>query len=531
MTKSSHVWQTFKHALIYSTAGLLGKAIGFIMLPVYAHYLRGEGYGTIGMIDVVLSVLTLLIGYGIQGAMTRFYYERETLEERRQVVSSAIFVMLALTLSVSLPVVLFNKPVAYLAFGDSDKAIYITLAVFTFIADISSKNAETYILIKQQSIFFSILSLCRLVLALSLNIYFIVHLELGVLGYLYSGLIVAIFFSAFNHCYALYHVGLSFNKNIAIDILKWSLPLLPGYIAMFIRGNTDRVILRTTLGLSKLGTYEMLFKFATLIGFLVVEPFSKIWGVKRFEVAEKANGPSIMANVFNLQLAILLFIGIILSLEIPIVLRILTPTEFWIAGITVLLAVMSRVILACYYHFFFGLLYAKKTHKVSIIQIASAVVSVIANFLLIIPFGIFGAVAASCLANTFQCVLAYRLSQPFYCIPYDWKRIIFMSGLSLSIFFLADWISIEKINGMTPWIVNTVGTPLKDFLMWIKADSIKDGKFIDYLVKNIPLLVDGGLKFIVGCSFLLGLVWTDIVPRKKLIAIVRQRSLSPISNT
>lgn len=154
MTKSSHIWQTFKHALIYSTAGLLGKAIGFIMLPVYAHYLRGEGYGTIGMIDVVLSVLTLLIGYGIQGAMTRFYYERETLEEHRQVVSSAIFVMLALTLSVSLPVVLFNKPVAYLAFGDSDKAIYITLAVFTFIADISSKNAETYILIKQQSIFF-----------------------------------------------------------------------------------------------------------------------------------------------------------------------------------------------------------------------------------------------------------------------------------------------------------------------------------------------------------------------------------------
>jgi O-antigen/teichoic acid export membrane protein len=521
---------TFKHALIYSGASMLGKAVGFIMLPVYAHFLRGEGYGIIGMIDVVLSVITLFIGYGIQGAMTRFHYEKETQQERHIIVSTAIFVMLMLVITVSLPVILFSRPVAYLAFGDAEHHLYIILAVLTFIADMTGKNAEAYILIRQQSLFFSVLSLCRLILALSLNIYLIVYLQMGVLGYLYSGLIVAFVFSVIKHGWTLYNVGLHFSKGDAVAILKWSLPLLPGYIAMFFRGNVDRVILRTSLGLSKLGAYQMLFKFATLIGFLVVEPFNKIWNVKRFEIAETPDGPAVMAKVFNLQLAVLLFIGLILSLEIPLVLRILTPSEFWIGGLVAFLAVMSRVILACYYHFYFGILYAKKTHKISIIQISSAVVSVVANILLIIPFGISGAVVASCMANTFQCYLAYRMSQPFYRIPYQWPKIAFMAGLALLIFFLSDWVSLDRIDGMSERINTLVSPPLTAFLAWIKADAIKDGKLTTYLVSNVPLVVEGAVRLLLAFGFIGGMIWTNIIPRRKLMAVVRQRSLSPVSS-
>ena len=78
MPNSEHMKTTFKHAFIYSSASILGKAIGFVMLPVYAHYLRGEGYGIIGMIDVTLSVLTLLMGSGLTGALTRFYFDKKT---------------------------------------------------------------------------------------------------------------------------------------------------------------------------------------------------------------------------------------------------------------------------------------------------------------------------------------------------------------------------------------------------------------------------------------------------------------------
>ena len=95
---SKDIKSTFKHAFIYSGASILGKAVGFIMLPVYAHFLRGEGYGIIGMIDVVLSVLTLLIGYGISGALLRYYFEKETVRQKNVLVSTTIILMFLLAL-------------------------------------------------------------------------------------------------------------------------------------------------------------------------------------------------------------------------------------------------------------------------------------------------------------------------------------------------------------------------------------------------------------------------------------------------
>ena len=126
-----NITTTFKHALIYSASGILGKAIGFIMLPVYANYLRGEGYGIIGMIDVVISLMTLLIGYGIQGAMTRFYYEKKEESRRKEFISTAVILMFGLVLLVSFPVIIFNETIAFYTFGVDGLGHYIILAAIT----------------------------------------------------------------------------------------------------------------------------------------------------------------------------------------------------------------------------------------------------------------------------------------------------------------------------------------------------------------------------------------------------------------
>ena len=505
-----HLTTTFKHALIYSASGILGKAIGFIMLPVYAHYLRGEGYGIIGMIDVVISLMTLLIGYGVQGAMIRFYYEKKGESQQNKFLSTAIILMLILVLLVSFPAILFNETIAFYAFGEDGLGHYIILATITFIAGMSEKSAETYILIQQRPFFYALLSLAKLIIALSLNIYLIVYLEMGVLGYLYSGLIVAVIFTVFLHSYVLFNVGVWFIKKDAIDILKFTLPLLPGYMAMFIRNNLDRVLLRMFYGLTIVGVYEMLFKFATLIGLLIVEPFSKIWGVKRFEIADTETGPATMASVFTLQLSIMLFVGLILSLEIPIVLKILTPEEFWLSGSIVGLAVLSRIFLASYYHFFFGLLYAKKTGIISIIQTISMIVNVFLGLMLIIPFGIYGAILASFLSNITQCVLAYRIAKPYYPIPFEWKKIISILAITIFMYIVIDRIKVSEISLLDAWL---------------NIDTIKGGELFTYIVENLPLIFEGMIKFILSFFFLAALIASNIIPYEKVQAMLKNKSV------
>lgn len=522
---SKDIKSTFKHALVYSGASILGKAVGFIMLPVYAHFLRGEGYGIIGMIDVVLSVLTLLIGYGISGALLRYYFEKETVRQKNVLVSTTIILMFILVLIVCLPVLLLNKQIAYLAFGKYGMEYYITLAVLTFIANMTSKNAEAYILIKQQSIFFSVLSLSKLILGLSLNIYLIVYLRLGVLGYLYSGLIVAIVFTLIMHLNALIRVGLHFDRRDAKAILKFSLPLLPGYIMMFIRTNADRVILRTYLGLTQLGAFEMLFKFATLIGVLITEPFGKIWNVKRFEICNSKEGPQTMARVFTLQLGIMMFLGLILSLEIPIILKILTPEEFWLSGNIAFLAVMSRIIMASYYHMFFGLLHSKLTHKISFIQFVSTVINVSANLVLIKHYGIYGAVISSCIVNLIQCVIAYSMSKRYYHIPFEWNRVFQMVFIAVVLFFGIDFISVTKI-GISGWLDSTFGPVVAGMMEFFNLDTIKGGKLLAYAVGNIPVIADGCIKLCLSFTFLFGLIFIGVIPKEKVLQILRLKNIS-----
>ncbi len=501
MAQTSPIRSTFKHASIYAFSSILGRAIGFIMLPVYANYLRGEGYGIVGMIDVILSALTILIGNGISGAMSRFYYERSDDAERKRLISTAIILMFILVLIVSLPALLFSRPIAFLAFGDTEMAPYVTIAVFTFIAEMTSKNAQAYLLIKQRSVLFSALSIARLVIGLYLNIYMIVTLQMGVLGYLYSSLIVSVIFSIVMHIYAFADSGVHFHRADGREILRFSVPLIPGYIAFFLRSNGDRILLRTFLGLTQVGIFEMLFKFATLIGVLIAEPFGKIWGMKQLEICERSDAPATIARMFTFQLAIMLFGGLILSLEIPLILRLLTPEEFWLGGLAAFLAVSSRILNSCSGQLSFGLMYAKRTAGLSTVQYGTASVSLLCNFLLIQQFGILGAVAAACLAAIAQCLISFYLARGYYPIPYEWKKIIGMSGMFILFWLLFSWITTESL-GISQYVQVHLAPVTGDLIRLLHIDRFREGRVALKIMENLLTMTDIGLRFILAFLFI-----------------------------
>ena len=56
----------FKHTSIYSAGSLLSKAIGFLMIPLYTHYLNPQDYGILDL----LTVLVVLTGIIIQGGIS-----------------------------------------------------------------------------------------------------------------------------------------------------------------------------------------------------------------------------------------------------------------------------------------------------------------------------------------------------------------------------------------------------------------------------------------------------------------------------
>jgi len=511
-SESEHTKSTFKNALIYSSASILGKAVGFIMLPIYAHYLRAEGYGIISMIDIVISMLALFIGYGLSGAFRRLYFEKETKETKNIFVSTNIILMFILVSITSIPALLFNEQIAYLAFGQEDLGLYMVLGILMFVAETTGNNAENYILIRQKSILYSLLAISKLVTSLSLSIYFIVFLKMGVLGYLLADFTTSSVFSLIKHGYVFINVGFNFNVHDMKSILRFSLPIVPAYMFFFIKNNADRIILRNFLGLTQLGVYHMLLKFVTLIVVFITEPFMKSWDIKRFEVCDNPDAKYFMSRMFTYYMALLMTLGLILSLVIPILLRVLTPNEFWISGNITLIAVFSRIVLDAYPHFSFGILYSKLTYKISIIQFISALTSIVLSYVLIKNYGLIGAVTSSLLVNIIQCTIAYILAKKHYIIPFEWCKLLVMCLLMITSFFLINQVSLEKLDyGKN--LFEALSGALLFVLCEFKAFEIANGVDVASLTIKIALIVEAFIKFLLSCSFFIMLPFLGIVPK------------------
>lgn len=506
----------FKHTFIYSISSVLQKSVGFIMLPIYANYLGAEGYGIVGMIDVVTSALTVFIGFGITGAMYRFYHEKTTETEQKTLVSTALVLMFSLVLVCSLPFFLFSKELALLAFGKDGLEDYLILGLLTFVFEMGSASASGYIFIRQQSIFFTALSLMRLVVGLTMNILLIVIAKMGVLGVLYSNLLTTVLFFAVVQSYAFRHVGFSFSRPQALAILRYSVPMFPGYVAMFLRNNADRILLSRYLGLGHLGIYSMLLKFSSLVSVFLLTPFLNVWNNRRFELCQQDDGAQALARVFTLHLALMFFFGLVLSLQIPLLLRMLTPQEFWVPGAYAYLAVVAVILSASYYHFQFGMSYAKATGKISMVQIYTAVVSVVSNLLLIKLYGLPGALVSSCFVYTFQCVLAYHMSKRYFRIPFEWNKIFKIVASATSLFIVINPLSIGN-SGIIVRVFGGAPAVLASTFRWLHLHQFRDGKLLTYVLDNFPLVIDGVFKLILSFLFVLVLILLGVLSKEQVL--------------
>src|SRR5437899_12991932 len=83
-----------KHGLVYGGGIILSKAVAFIMLPVYTHYLTPADYGVLQLIEMVLEVASIVAGSRLGAGIFRVYHKAETAEQRRAVLSTARVVVL-----------------------------------------------------------------------------------------------------------------------------------------------------------------------------------------------------------------------------------------------------------------------------------------------------------------------------------------------------------------------------------------------------------------------------------------------------
>lgn len=424
----------FRHSIIYGIGSIISRIMGFLMIPIYTRYLTTQEYGIVEILDLVSYIATTVIIAGFVPAASKYYFSYKEDSDKNHVISSALIFTTLMSLIGSIILIVLSKHCSLLLFKTDSYTYYCQLSFIALFFEIFINIPFLYLRIKDASVLYIIVSIFRVFLGLLLNIYFIVFLHLKILGILYSAIIVGIVSSIYLIFYIIRCVGISFSYPKIKEMLRFGLPLIPADLGMYLLNYFDRFFLSYLCSLSVVGIYAIGYKFGMILSTLIGTPFTMIWVAFRFGIAERKDAKEIYARVLTYFEFIVIFFTLWLMVLIKDIMSIVVSKEFFDAYKIVPLIAISYFFFGANSIIRMGIYLEKKTKWMFATVWIPLVFTVIVGLVLIPKYNVIGAGIIKIFSFFFMTYITYFISQKFYPIEYEFKRILKMIGVALLIY-------------------------------------------------------------------------------------------------
>jgi len=434
-----------KHSVIYGLGGVLSKLVGFIMIPIYTRALRDVGYGALSLLSITTNLLATVISVGIANAMFRFYYDYQEEQDRHEVISTAVISFTAIALCVVGVLSMFTRQFSVLILKSSDYSLHFLVSFASIWFSTLVQMGQDYLRIKERSAVYLIISVTRLIAALSLNIYFIVILKLGVMGVLLSTLITGAAFSAILLVPVLLRTGLRFSIDKFKKMVRFGAPLIFSNVARTIINRSDRFFLARLDSLAATGVYDLGYRFGTLVHEFVATAFMMIWFPRRMATYREENAEKTFARVFTYFVLLSAFVGLGISVMIKDVIMIMATEQFWQAHTIVPAVILCYIVFGFHIHFSVGILIAKKTKYIALVDTTNAVLNLILNFFLIQRYQAWGAVAATFICFSFRSAATYYFSSRVRPIHFEKLRILQLIACAAVLYYASILVDLGSV--------------------------------------------------------------------------------------
>lgn len=437
---------------VYLIGQVLSKAIGFVMIPVYTHYITPTNYGVMEMIEVIASCLALMVAINVGESMARFYYAEKDQSERDKVVSTAFIGLALYGIPIAL-IAVFSTPFLGEVISDDPKYHFILQIAFitTWFAVLSEVGFSYLRMIYKAKLFVTVV-IFQLFLALFLNIYFIVFLGLDILGIFYSTLISQGLAGIILAIGILKKTHLHFSFRLFQEIVAYGLPIVPSRVALILGFASNRFFLRWSntsdpaIALAQVGLLSLGHKFGVVINRFVTSPFNAYWDPRRMELLlnEEPEAARTVARVCTYATMGTIFAALFVSAGIESVIDIIASPEYHDAYIVVPFIALAYIALGIETHFVAGLHYSKKTKPLTYIGIVGLAVVLLWNYIFIPKYGLLGAATSNLAGFVVRIVIIYIVSQRLFFIPYELSRIAVLFLIAFLLFYISQLVSFDS---------------------------------------------------------------------------------------
>jgi len=437
--------------MIYSIPTIVSRGMALLLVPVYTRILSPSDFGALDLFLVFGSLVSLTIALEVSQGLARFYSDEPNSALKRVYASTALwfslicyglFVIVALTGSQVLSVWLTGQRGLETVFQIA--VVFIGLnGVFYFV-----QNQLRWELRSRRYAEASLLS--SFVTAAS-AIGFAYGLDLGLAGFLWGMTFGALVGTIYGISCLRESFVMQFDSGRLWQMLRYSIPLVPAGLAVWLNTYFDRMMITHFLSLNEVGLYGVGYRLASVVGLLVVGVQAALTPLVLSHHREVTT-PSELAKIFRLFLSAALLMFLTLSLFAGDILVLIATPDFYSSAALVIYLVPA-IMLAQMYIFAPGINIARKTHLFIWINLAGVVVNISLNWYLIPIWGIIGAAVATLVGSGSVFGLFMILSQRFYKIPHDWANLCAAVALATS---LAVLLSMMAPSGALKWLLNVL---------------------------------------------------------------------------
>lgn len=443
MPSSSHLVRFFKHSSVYLVGNLVNRVGAFLLLPLYTHYLTVSEYGALELLYAVMAVISSILAIGLAHATLRFYFEYESLADRRALISTNLIASSVITITGVLMVSPWAGLLSERVFGDAGYTTSIYLVLVTIVFELSSQVSLAYLRAIERSGLFVAIAFGKLVVQVATNTYLVMVLQAGVQGVILGNLLTVVGGWAVLTTFTLRQCGFAFHRNKAGPVLRYSYPFLLSTLVGLVSSNADRFLIGGMLSMQALGLYALSMKFSSLLQELIGEPFNRAYGSFRFSIMHDSDADQIQSRIVRY----LLVVGVTAALGIAYfmvdVVRLISAPEYWPAVQIVPVLLVASILKVLTYPMQTGILYNKLPRQIFFVNLVSACVSVLANYLLIPIMGLYGACAALVITAATDMVLTNRISQRYFRVRYEYRRWLVLLVI-ISVYFSLGIIAAQQ---------------------------------------------------------------------------------------
>jgi O-antigen/teichoic acid export membrane protein len=426
-----------KNTIIYAVGNFGSKLLGFLLLPLYTHFLNKDQMGYYDLISTTVSLLLPLITLQINDGMYRYVLEAKDEKKREAYINNSILVTIKGILIFSL----IFLGVSFFIKIQYSLLIFIQVTV-TVISTLFMQISRGY----QRNLIYSVSGIIMTFTMLVSNIIFLNFTTLLVEGLIISNIIgsviVIIYIEAKLKIIRRFSLKGN-NQRVTSQLLAYSIPLIPVGISWWVMNLADRLLLKHFLGNEAVGIYAVSNKFPAIL-MIVNSLFYLSWQETSIVEYEAKDRDAFYTRMFNTYMVIQFTSVIGLIAFSKLALKILVSEPFFIAWQYTPFLYIGAMFSA--FSSFYGTGYqsSKNTRGAFTTSVIGAVVNLTINIIIIPYIGLQGAAIST--AASFFIMWALRLvgTKEYFRIHLNKKLLSALSILlivEVALFYLNNFIA------------------------------------------------------------------------------------------